>query len=73
MYVKTRYSFYICICSTKNYCVVSAVQILAYDLIDFFSADCVFSLAALQCMDDIAPCVNNATCLTFTNGTEYCR
>ncbi|TNN53815.1 hypothetical protein EYF80_035960 [Liparis tanakae] len=29
--------------------------------------------SALQCMDDKAPCVNNATCLTFSNGTEYCR
>uniref|UniRef100_A0A665WAB6 Neurogenic locus notch homolog protein 2-like n=1 Tax=Echeneis naucrates TaxID=173247 RepID=A0A665WAB6_ECHNA len=28
---------------------------------------------ALQCVDDKAPCVNNATCLTFANGTEYCR
>lgn len=31
------------------------------------------SLAALQCVDDKAPCVNNATCLKFSNGTEYCR
>ncbi|XP_023194961.1 neurogenic locus notch homolog protein 1-like [Xiphophorus maculatus] len=27
----------------------------------------------LQCVDEKAPCINNATCLTFNNGTEYCR
>lgn len=24
-------------------------------------------------MDNKAPCVNNATCVTLSNGTEYCR
>lgn len=30
-------------------------------------------LAALQCVNDVKPCVNNATCVTFSNGTGYCR
>uniref|UniRef100_A0A672IXN3 Neurogenic locus notch homolog protein 2-like n=1 Tax=Salarias fasciatus TaxID=181472 RepID=A0A672IXN3_SALFA len=28
---------------------------------------------ALQCVNEKEPCINNATCLTFSNGTEYCR
>uniref|UniRef100_A0A667XG01 EGF-like domain-containing protein n=1 Tax=Myripristis murdjan TaxID=586833 RepID=A0A667XG01_9TELE len=28
---------------------------------------------ALQCVDNVTPCVNNATCLNFSNGTGYCR
>ncbi|TRZ01243.1 hypothetical protein DNTS_014817 [Danionella cerebrum] len=28
---------------------------------------------ALQCVDPVKPCVNNASCVTFHNGTGYCR
>ncbi|KAF3834929.1 hypothetical protein F7725_027487 [Dissostichus mawsoni] len=33
---------------------------------------CIHLSLALQCLNDKEPCVNNATCLTFKNGTEYC-
>ncbi|MEQ2164702.1 hypothetical protein GOODEAATRI_009474 [Goodea atripinnis] len=38
-----------------------------------FSGRGIVGLCSLQCVDDKAPCVNNATCLTYDNGTEYCR
>uniref|UniRef100_A0A672LG93 Neurogenic locus notch homolog protein 2-like n=1 Tax=Sinocyclocheilus grahami TaxID=75366 RepID=A0A672LG93_SINGR len=34
---------------------------------------CSCFFTALQCVDPVKPCVNNATCVTFHNGTGYCR
>uniref|UniRef100_A0A673W043 Notch receptor 2 n=1 Tax=Salmo trutta TaxID=8032 RepID=A0A673W043_SALTR len=33
----------------------------------------IHQVVSLQCLDAVKPCVNNATCATFTNGTGYCR
>uniref|UniRef100_A0A8C9TA92 Notch receptor 2 n=1 Tax=Scleropages formosus TaxID=113540 RepID=A0A8C9TA92_SCLFO len=38
-----------------------------------FIACCIPFSGALQCLDATKPCVNNATCITFKNGTGHCR
>uniref|UniRef100_A0AAV2KV24 EGF-like domain-containing protein n=1 Tax=Knipowitschia caucasica TaxID=637954 RepID=A0AAV2KV24_KNICA len=38
-----------------------------------FMAFLVHVSLGLQCVDNKKPCVNNATCVTFNNGTGHCR
>uniref|UniRef100_A0A8K9WM15 Notch receptor 2 n=1 Tax=Oncorhynchus mykiss TaxID=8022 RepID=A0A8K9WM15_ONCMY len=45
----------------------------ASDKVLVFVVCCIRLSLALQCLDAVKPCVNNATCATFTNGTGYCR
>ncbi|CAL8396100.1 unnamed protein product [Boreogadus saida] len=33
---------------------------------------CLRLTLALQCLDNVKPCINNATCLTFPDGTGHC-
>ncbi|XP_070303819.1 neurogenic locus notch homolog protein 2 [Salvelinus sp. IW2-2015] len=44
----------------------------ASDKVLVFVVCCIRLSLALQCLDAVKPCVNNATCATFTNGTGYC-